>query len=63
MNSTVIAQNISMTSFFFNCLQRMLEALLIERPSDPLSFLAAYLERAENDGMCLERPKRTRDDD
>ena len=29
----------------------MLEALLIERPSDPLSFLAAYLERAENEGM------------
>lgn len=29
----------------------MLEALLIERPSDPLSFLAAYLARAENEGM------------
>ncbi|KAL5484698.1 hypothetical protein EMCRGX_G021238 [Ephydatia muelleri] len=33
----------------FEHYERMLEALLIERPSDPLSFLAAYLERAENE--------------
>ena len=29
----------------------MLEALLIERPSDTLAFLATYLERVEDEGI------------
>lgn len=33
----------------FEYYERMLEALLIELPSDPLSFLAAYLDRTEDD--------------